>query len=80
MVESRLCAVNCKTRFQCPRSFVGDIPDLGRRREGAPLPLFLTRTNKHAGENEQVCKNRAQKLDIKELTSQNLENKGLSTS
>jgi hypothetical protein len=36
---------------------------------GTPLPLFFTKSNKHAGENEHVCKKRAQILDVKELTT-----------
>jgi hypothetical protein len=57
------------------------IPVLQRSAKGVPpLPLFFAKTNKHAGENEQGLQNRLQKLDIKELTNQNLENKGLRAS
>ena len=52
----------------------------GARGEGGtPLPLFFAKSNKHAGENVHVCKKRAQNLDVKELTNQNLENKRLRT-
>jgi hypothetical protein len=44
---------------------------------GTPLPLFFAKSNKHASKNEHVCKKRAQNLDVKELTNQNPENKGL---
>ena len=44
---------------------------------GYPLPLFFAKSNKHEGETEHVCKKRAQNLDVKELTNQNLENKEL---
>jgi hypothetical protein len=53
------------------------IPVLQTLCEGVPpLPLFFAKSNKHAGENEPACKNRVQNLDVKELTNQNLDNKG----